>query len=98
MDKPQSFSEYLALSTADKMRLIRANEPLIRANESRTTTPPVADPQADLAEAVALLRECGEAMKEPPYAKQRNHREPQRHDGFGPRTSHTGRRNLRRAL
>jgi len=47
MDKPQSFSEYLAMSTADKMRLIRANEPLIRANESRTTTPPVADPQAE---------------------------------------------------
>lgn len=39
MDKPQSFTEYLALNTADKMRLIRANE-------SRTTPPPVADSQA----------------------------------------------------
>ena len=43
MDKPKSFSEYLAMSTADKMRLIRANE-------SRTTPPPVADPQAEIAD------------------------------------------------
>jgi len=38
MEKPKSFSEYLAMSTADKMHLI--NE----AIESRTTPPTVADP------------------------------------------------------